>query len=444
MEGDGIATLVDVHESEAAREWRARTELGELRTTREVRGVPVGTVGVAGCHEEHSGRLLEDALQAHGVILVEDEGAPADSVAGCIFGDGVVRHDQGWTVRILHEDAFDVLQLPIGNKTAIGLRPGRVDTENAEFTVVHGPAGLELVFGEDGLNGVEGHGGEHSEAVVVAADHVVVLLVLTEGREDTLQILSFFEFAVVAEVSIDEDVGDAATLHFGEHGGDHDFRPRGGVDGVATLADVDVVGDGYGLDVFASGLGEGGEDTGDFGLVDDVGEPESGFSFLPEGAAFEAVHSVGLEAADGDVVEAGLGVGLVDAAEGLFDVGAREPDLAIGGDTLVGEHMVGVGLFEGLQEKVMLVGVTVITSRSVTVTFSPRAAVGAAGMMALFTVAAEACGPGSVRLEATPKPRAAEPVKKDRRVIGEVVVSLILLKIVLLPTTCAKTNWQIT
>lgn len=347
MEGDGIATLVDVHESEAAGEWRARTELGELRTTREVRGVPVGTVGVAGCHEEHSGRLLEDALQAHGVILVEDEGAPADSVAGCIFGDGVVRHDQGWTVRILHEDAFDVLQLPIGNKTAIGLRPGRVDTENAEFTVVHGPAGLELVFGEDGLNGIEGHGGEHSEAVVVAADHVVVLLVLAEGREDTLQILSFFEFAVVAEVSIDEDVGDAATLHFGEHGGDHDFRPRGGVDGVATLADVDVVGDGYGLDVFASGLGEGGEDTGDFGLVDDVGEPESGFSFLPEGAAFEAVHSVGLEAADGDVVEAGLGVGLVDAAEGLFDVGAREPDLAIGGDTLVGEHMVGVGLFEG-------------------------------------------------------------------------------------------------
>lgn len=96
------------------------------------------------------------------------------------------------------------------------------------------------------------------------------------------------------------------------------------------------------------------------------------------------------------------------------------------------------------QENVMLVGVAVITSRSETTTLSPDFALGALGKTASLTVTAEACGPDSARAEATPIPRAAEPVKNDRRVIGELIVSLIPMKLSYLSTVCISDSKQVT
>ena len=114
---------------------------------------------------------------------------------------------------------------------------------------------------------------------------------------------------------------------------------------------MDVVGNGDSVDVFAGGLGKSGDNAGNFRFVEDIGEPEAGFGLLSEGAAFEAVPGVGFAALDGDVVEASLGVGTVDAAEGFLGVCPREPHLAVGCNAIIGIEMVGVGSLKGRPAK---------------------------------------------------------------------------------------------
>ena len=101
----------------------------------------------------------------------------------------------------------------------------------------------------DGIKGVWSSG--HTKAIVVTTNHVVVFLVFTECRQQTLKCLCFFQLAVVTQVSVDEDVWNSAAFYFCEHAGHHDFGPWCGVDGLAGHANVDVIGDGYGLNVFA-------------------------------------------------------------------------------------------------------------------------------------------------------------------------------------------------